>query len=51
MKDQAAFAVRAAGLADIPAMQNQPMMRMPLERSGNDFLKPAFDLKRRLAGR
>src|SRR3984893_4960318 len=26
------------------------MMRMGLERAGNDFLKPAFDLKRRLAG-
>jgi hypothetical protein len=26
------------------------MMRMLLERSGNDLLKSAFDLKRRLAG-
>src|ERR1700736_3679477 len=32
-------------------MQDQPMMRMWLESRENDFLKPAFDLRRRLAGR
>src|SRR5579883_3000674 len=49
--DQANLAARLARQAGIAAMQDQPMMRVQHELGRNYFLKPEFDLERRLARR
>src|SRR6266699_801856 len=49
--DQAYLTARLAGQASVPAMQDQPVMRMQHEFGRNDFFKTKLDLERRLAWR
>src|ERR1700730_5571779 len=38
--------MRGAGFANVPSMQDQPMMRVVLKRFRNDSLKLGLDIKR-----